>query len=207
LAEMDSYSGQGDKKEKIIKAALEIFSQKLFHQVAMSEVAAASGVGKGTIYLYFESKEVLFREVIRYSYSVYYQSLKSCLEAGNSARDKLKKVMDMQRDFMQTQKKFVYMLAEERLISSLILEEEAFQCQQEIIDLVRGVIDKGIKDGEFRNIDPGLAAKIFMGGVAALWYSAYVYESEYALEQNSVDDIMNIIYNGFCAEGFLPGRH
>ncbi len=196
-----------DKKEKIIIAALEIFSQKLFHQVAMSEVAAASGVGKGTIYLYFDSKEALFREVIKYSYKVYYDSLENCMEAGRSACDKLKRVMDMQKEFVQTQKRFVYMLAEEKLVSSLILEEEAFQGQQEIIDLVRQVIDEGIKEGEFRDMDPALAAKIFMGGVAALWYSAYVYESQDVLEQNSVDEVMNIVYNGFCKEEVVSGRH
>ena len=206
LDDLKRYPDQ-EKKEKIIRAALEIFSQKLFHQVAISEVAAASGVGKGTIYIYFDSKEALFREVIKYSYNAYYESLKECLEAGKSARDKLKRIMDMQKEVMQTQKKFVYMLAKEKLISSLILEEEAFQCQQEMIDLVSRVIEEGIKEGEFRNMDPDLAAKIFMGGVAALWYSAYVYESKEALEQNSVDEIMNIVYNGFCAGGVVSGGY
>ncbi len=200
MAKMESYPGQIEKKEKIIKAALEIFSRKLFHQVAMSEVAAASGVGKGTLYLYFESKEALFHEVIKYSYNTYYESLKNCLEAGKNARDKLEKVMEMQKGFMQSQKKFVYLLAEEKLISSLILEEEAFQYQQKIIDLVCQVIDKGIEDGEFKSMDPSLAAKIFMGGVAALWYGAYVYEGKEYQEQNPVDEIMDIIYSGFCTE-------
>ncbi len=207
MTDIKRYSEGQDKKEKIIGAALEIFSQKLFHQVAMSEVAAASGVGKGTIYLYFDSKEALFREVIKYSYNAYYESLQDCLAAGNSAREKLKKVIDMQNEFMQTQKKFVYMLAEEKLISSLILEEEAFQCQQEIIDLVGRVIEEGIKQGEFRSMNPALAAKIFMGAVAALWYSAYVYESKEDLCQNSVDEIMSIVYNGFCADEVVSGGH
>lgn len=201
MADAKRYPGEMEKKEKIIRAALEIFSGKLFHQVAMAEVAAASGVGKGTLYLYFESKEALFHEVIKYSYNTYYESLKSCLEAGENARDKLEKVMEMQRDFMQSQKKFVYMLAEEKLISSLILEEEAFQYQEKIIDLVRRVIDKGMEDGEFKRMDSSLAAKVFMGGVAALWYGAYVYEDREDQGQNSVDEIMHIIYNGFCAEG------
>lgn len=200
MVQREVHPNKDDKKEKIIRSALEIFSQKLFHQVAMSEVATASGVGKGTLYLYFESKETLFHEVIKYSYNTYYESLRNCLETGKNARDKLKKVMDMQKDFMQSQKKFVYMLAEEKLISSLILEEEAFQYQQKIIDLVRQVIDKGIEDGEFKRMDSSLAAKIFMGGVAALWYGAYVYEGKEGQEQSSVDEIMHIIYSGFCPE-------
>ncbi len=194
-----------DKKERIIRAALEIFSSKLFHKVSMSEVAVASGVGKGTIYLYFDSKESLFREVIKYSYSFYYEALKECLEAGNSAYEKLKEVMTMQKDFMQTQKRFIYLLAEEKLIGSLLLEDEAFQCQQDIIEMVREVIDEGIEKGEFKIMDSTLAAKVFMGGIAALWYDAYVYENDKALRQYSVDEIMNIICHGFCEPGAVTG--
>ncbi|MFO7952118.1 MAG: TetR/AcrR family transcriptional regulator [Bacillota bacterium] len=194
-----------DKKERIIKAGLEIFSSKLFHQVSMYEVAVASGVGKGTIYLYFDSKESLFTEVIKYSYGFYYEALKECLETGYSAYEKLKKVMTMQKEFMQTQKRFIYLLAEEKLIGSLLLEDEAFQCQQDIIELVRGVIDEGIEAGEFKKMDSTLAAKVFMGGIASLWYDAYVYENKKAMQQNSVDEIMNIICHGYCEPGVISG--
>lgn len=188
------------KKEKILKAAVEIFSCKLFHQVTMDEIAVSSGVGKGTLYQYFNSKEDLFHEVIKYAYKTYYQVLKNCLSVDGSSRQKLEAVMSMQQEFMKSHMKFVYLLAEERLVTSLILEEEAIEAHQEIIELVRKVIEDGIKKGEFRKIDPTLAAKIFMSGIAALWYNAYVYGETQGLLNYSMEEIMDIFYNGFNAD-------
>jgi AcrR family transcriptional regulator len=47
------------RRKEICAAALELFSSKGFHETTMEEVANAAGVAKGTIYLYFESKEHL----------------------------------------------------------------------------------------------------------------------------------------------------
>ncbi len=52
-------------KERILEAALEIFSQKGFHPATMDEIAEKAGVGKGTLYRYFETKEKLFAELVR----------------------------------------------------------------------------------------------------------------------------------------------
>lgn len=47
------------KRLRIIEAAVDIFSQKGFHEATLEDVARKSKVGKGTIYLYFTSKEDL----------------------------------------------------------------------------------------------------------------------------------------------------
>ena len=48
-----------DKREAILAAALEAFVEKGFHGTAVPEIAARAGVGAGTIYRYFESKEAV----------------------------------------------------------------------------------------------------------------------------------------------------
>lgn len=52
-------------KQKILEAALEVFSFKGFHTSTMDEIAERAGVGKGTLYRYFETKEKLFDELVR----------------------------------------------------------------------------------------------------------------------------------------------
>ena len=52
-----------DKREAILDAALELFAEKGFHGTAVPEVAEKAGVGAGTIYRYFESKEALVNSV------------------------------------------------------------------------------------------------------------------------------------------------
>src|SRR5262245_31156210 len=48
-----------DKREAILSAALELFAERGFHGTAVPLVAEKAGVGAGTIYRYFESKEAL----------------------------------------------------------------------------------------------------------------------------------------------------
>ncbi len=57
--------GAGDKREAIMTAALELFVERGFFGTAVPEIADRAGVGAGTIYRYFESKEALVNEIYR----------------------------------------------------------------------------------------------------------------------------------------------
>lgn len=49
---------------EIVEAAFEVFAQKGFAGARLDEIAARAGVSKGALYLYFETKEDLFRAVV-----------------------------------------------------------------------------------------------------------------------------------------------
>ena len=53
-----------DKRTQILRAAADVFSAREFHSVPVEDVATAAGVGKGTLYLYFPTKEQLFYATI-----------------------------------------------------------------------------------------------------------------------------------------------
>ena len=57
--------GTSDKREAIMTAALELFVERGFFGTAVPEIADRAGVGAGTIYRYFESKEALVNEIYR----------------------------------------------------------------------------------------------------------------------------------------------
>lgn len=52
-----------DKRTAILKATLKLISENGFHGTPMSQIAEEAGVGAGTIYRYFESKEVLIHDL------------------------------------------------------------------------------------------------------------------------------------------------
>ena len=56
----------GDRRQAILQAALSVFGRRGFHSAQMEEVAQRAGVGKGTLYHHFESKEALLREALLY---------------------------------------------------------------------------------------------------------------------------------------------
>jgi AcrR family transcriptional regulator len=54
-----------DKREDIVKASLELIAEQGFHGAPMAMIAKRAGVGAGTIYRYFENKDVLITELYR----------------------------------------------------------------------------------------------------------------------------------------------
>jgi AcrR family transcriptional regulator len=54
-----------DKRKEILLAALELIAEQGFHGAPMASIAERAGVGAGTIYRYFENKDVLIVELFR----------------------------------------------------------------------------------------------------------------------------------------------
>src|SRR5512146_571364 len=59
MARRGPRGGGAVKRERILRAAIKIFSQKGFFNAKVSEIARAAGVADGTIYLYFKNKDDL----------------------------------------------------------------------------------------------------------------------------------------------------
>ena len=61
---MPARKSENGKRTQILRAATDVFSAREFHTVPVEDVATAAGVGKGTLYLYFPTKEQLFYATI-----------------------------------------------------------------------------------------------------------------------------------------------
>jgi AcrR family transcriptional regulator len=77
-----------DVKEKIIRAAMNVFSVHGFFRASVKKVAEEAGVSKGLIFWYFESKDDLIREVVKRTLPI--NILNKCLEEGLEGRELLK---------------------------------------------------------------------------------------------------------------------
>jgi len=56
---------KNDKRDEIVRAALELIAEHGFHGAPMAMIASRAGVGAGTIYRYFENKDVMIMELFR----------------------------------------------------------------------------------------------------------------------------------------------
>lgn len=74
-----------EKREKILRAAMELFAEKGFENVTTMEIAGKAGVGKGTLYTYFPSKEDIFLGVVRKVYESFIDDIKTSLEDAKDA--------------------------------------------------------------------------------------------------------------------------
>ena len=138
---------------ELLNAALDLFVEKGFAATRAEEVAARAGVSKGTLFLYFPSKEELFKAVVRENISGRFKEWNAEFEAfeGSSA-DMLRYCMKVWWDRLGA--------GRASGITKLVISEArnfpdvAVFYHQEVIvpgqDLVRRMLQRGIDRGEFQ---------------------------------------------------------
>ncbi|GGN91509.1 TetR/AcrR family transcriptional regulator [Saccharibacillus kuerlensis] len=83
---------QREKHESILDAAFEVFGKKGFYDTKISDITEHAGIAKGTMYLYFKSKEELFAAVTRRDWETFLRELNYQIKHADGLRDKLQKV-------------------------------------------------------------------------------------------------------------------
>lgn len=68
-----------ERRQKILDAARELFSESDFASVKILDIAKRTGLGKGSVFLYFESKEDLFLELTMQEFDAWYQKIQFLL--------------------------------------------------------------------------------------------------------------------------------
>jgi AcrR family transcriptional regulator len=71
-----------ERKQHILKAAAELFGESSYNRVSMQDVARKSGIAKGTVYLYFQTKEELFLALLNEAFSAWFANLQQRLQTG-----------------------------------------------------------------------------------------------------------------------------
>ena len=150
---------------EIVAAALEVFVERGFAAAKLADVARRAGVTKGTLYLYFDSKEALFKAVVRETIvPVIAQGEALARSFTGSARELLERLV---REYWR-------LVGETALagIPKLMMAEAATFPEltrfyyEEVVTrghrLMAGVIERGIENGEFRPVDVKVAAKLAM---------------------------------------------
>ncbi len=150
---------------EIVTAALEVFVERGFAAARLEEVARRAGVTKGTLYLYFKNKEALFKAVVRETIVPVIAKGEAMAQAfTGSARELVERLV---REYWR-------LVGETELagIPKLMMAEAATFPQltrfyyEEVVTrghrLMAGVIERGIKSGEFRKVDVPTAAKLAM---------------------------------------------
>lgn len=186
----------GERPHQLIEAALEVFSEHGFSAAKLDEIASRAGVSKGTIYLYFESKEELFKAVVN---DVIAAQIRLAHQgpAPQSAAEALERALRANWT-VTTHPRFDgwfrILIAELPKHPDLL----AFY-NREIIDVgwnrMEQIIARGVASGEFRNVEPRMA----VGLCSALpvmhrhWIGANSFRPEYQARdrQQIIDAIVD----------------
>jgi AcrR family transcriptional regulator len=154
------------KKHAILEAAARVFAAKEFHQVLIDDVAAEAGVGKGTIYRYFETKEDLYFDTVLDVLDHLERLLLATLPEETSPTRRLERVArEILQLAWQRRHLFTLLQADERRFFDR--EDEIGRRREAIQKIVQQAILDGIERGEFRGIDARIGAQLFRGMIRA----------------------------------------
>jgi AcrR family transcriptional regulator len=148
---------------QIIEAALEVFGKKGLAKTRLEDIAVRAGVSKGTIYLYFENKEALFKEVVRETAIAAIARGEERPESG-SPSDQLRMLMERYWEFVRSP---AFSTIHRLVIGELhqFPDLARFYADEVIargMRLITGIIRRGIDAGEFRETDPSAAARMLV---------------------------------------------
>ena len=163
---------QAKRRHEIFHKVASVFVKKGFHETSMREIAEAAGLGKSTLYDYFKTKD----EILVYFFEDQLNDLtneaqKVALQ-NLSADKRLRQIMEIYIESLQANKNLFLKLTQEsqrlKPQSQKLVQEKRYAYQ----DLVRALIDEGIREGIFRKVNSLLAARLLISGMSSVIYGS-----------------------------------
>lgn len=148
------------RKNQIIEAAIKVFSELGFQNARMDDIADESGLSKGSLYWYFESKDDIILTILDQLFDQELFEWKDLAQTKSSAKGRLQDFLDHT----------IYAFKDMRYLMPVILEFYALTLRRDQVrEVFKGylnnylqtlvpIIQQGIDQKEFRPVDPEEAA-------------------------------------------------
>lgn len=165
---LDAMTKEKDKRTLILYGAMKVFSRKGFHEAKVEEIAQEAGVGKGTVYEYFASKENLFKEMVQAGLRHFHNSVADEVANAQSTQEKLYKIFIVYYNFFEKHKDTMSLFMEAQRGIKEDFHQVMLNERKELIHLLEGIFQQAIEAGEFRKLNAKLAAQLYLGAIKEL---------------------------------------
>ncbi len=195
---------------EILGAALKTFAEKGFAATRMEDIATRAGVTKGTIYLYFPSKEDVFKNLVRETMGPALTGFEQNLHGfSGSAREMLAMMISAIADFLQDEERAA--LPKIIVAESGNFPELARFWRTEVIDrglgMLRYVLERGIKAGEFRAVPIEHAVRLCVSPIilGVIWRTTFApLDPQPFVFKDFIAAHIDILLHGLLPEGAKP---
>jgi len=147
------------RRKLILKSARSLFLEKGFNKVTVDEIAKFSELGKGSIYLYFNSKEEIYAQVLLNDIEKFNQHTSGLFNRKKSAADLLVEFSYTYTDFFLNDSELfrilmIYMLQPDQMNLSGELNPQIIKANNKSIDVFGKILELGLESKELpANID------------------------------------------------------
>lgn len=187
---------QARRRHEIFHQVVPIFAKKGFQETSMQEIATAAGLGKSTLYDYFRTKD----EILVYFFEdqlndLTEQAQKIAME-NCSADARLRRIMEAYVESLQANKSlFMKMMYESQRLkpeSQKLIQKRRHDYQ----DMIRALIQEGIREGVFRKVNSLLAARLLIGTIGPVIYGSRLTGTP----QEMLKETLDIFFRGIEAQ-------
>ncbi|HEY7022744.1 MAG TPA: TetR/AcrR family transcriptional regulator [Ktedonobacterales bacterium] len=163
-----------ERQKQILDAAITEFARNGFHATRMEDIARASGLSKGAVYLYYKSKDAIIAALLRTLFSWEMRGVRAIAEGEGGAADRLLAITRMFADELERMKAATPILMEFYAVAfrQSAVRDYLSQFYAELRVPLVALIQQGVERGEFRAVDPdevALAWTALVEGLTLLW--------------------------------------
>ena len=195
---------------EILDAALKVFAHKGFAAARMDDIAKEAGVTKGTIYLYFENKETVFKSLVRASVGTTLASVTQDVKTfQGSARFLLRMVLTRVAQLLVESDRVVLpkIVISESSNFPWLAEFYRFEIIERGLELFTSLLERGMAQGEFRRLPAAHVARLCVAPVllGAIWRVTFAHlDSEPYDYRGLVETHLDILFRGLAPDGAAP---
>jgi TetR/AcrR family transcriptional regulator len=168
------------QRQEILATALDLFSQKGYHNVAMHEIAEKAEFAIGTLYKFFQNKEDLYKTIVLERCDDFLEDCRQILEQSSDEVEILRQYVHFRSERFRNNLPFVRLfLAESRGVGFNLkagLDDAVRSRYYEILQCLAAVFARGIRNQRFRKIaDPyylAVALDSVLDASLLLWLDA-----------------------------------
>tara|TARA_B100001173_G_C15885845_1_gene503464 strand:- start:52 stop:642 length:591 start_codon:yes stop_codon:yes gene_type:complete len=150
------------RKDRILKGALTVFKSKGLEGATMDEIALESGFGKATLYYYFKSKEDVFSSILEDGWIKIWESIEPVIGSTDPPRKTfINLLIKIAENAKNRPGLFEFLFNAPKAVK---LENQPWKdYQHRLYGVIQGLLEDGIKAGEFPKINPKLMFKALGG--------------------------------------------
>ena len=188
------------RENQIKEAALRLFSEKGFYGTTITQIAEAAGLGKGTIYWYWKSKEELAFSLVEDMLSAFLELIEAARDEEGGFEERFARLVKGVAGLYKVEKEHCRLLwkfrADRHYIFDPVYTRKVTAYYVRIREALADLVRQGVESGEIKKIDPRLAAYILLGITEGLEIEWLENEDDFDLEKG-LEMVFDNIYQGF----------
>ena len=191
-----SRSERGDKRDALLRAAIDTFAARGFFNAQVADVARAAGVAAGTVYLYFRGKDDLLISIFERTMKAAIAEGRQSVGALNDPVERLRAIARLHLDRLGRDRQLAIVFQVELRQSTKFMQRFSATQLREYLGIIRDVIADGQARQVFRaGVNPTLAAKLFFGALDEMATNWILSRRKYSLA-GEADAIVDFFVGG-----------